>query len=59
MALINFDRNNLTIGGFGIGSIIACLLSWTINHSILWAVIHFCCSWVYVVFYLFKYSHLL
>jgi hypothetical protein len=40
------------VGGTGItlGSLLAVLLSWTTNHSIVLAIIHFFCSWIYVVY---------
>jgi hypothetical protein len=43
---------NRYYGGTGItlGSLLAVLISWTHNHSILWALIDFCFSWVYVIF---------
>jgi len=41
--------------GIGLGSIIAALLSWTVNHSIVWSVIHGILNWAYVVYWvLFK-----
>ncbi|QLG88096.1 hypothetical protein HQ393_07410 [Chitinibacter bivalviorum] len=42
-------------GGFSLGTLIAVALSWSANHSILWAIIHGFCSWLYVIYYfLFK-----
>lgn len=41
--------------GVGLGMVIACILSWTVNHSILWAILHSFCSWFYVVYWIFKY----
>lgn len=38
--------------GIGIGTIIAVLLSWEANHSILWCIIHGLLSWFYVIYYL-------
>jgi hypothetical protein len=43
-------------GSITIGSIIAVLMSWHINHSILWAFIHFFFSWVYIVYALIMHS---
>ena len=34
--------------GVGLGGILAVVLSWTSNHSILWAIFHFFCGWLYV-----------
>ena len=38
--------------GIGIGTIIAVLLSWEANHSILWCIIHGLLGWFYVIYYL-------
>lgn len=37
-------------GGLGIGSIVAVLLSWSLNHSPLWALIDFFFGWLYVIY---------
>lgn len=37
--------------GIGIGNIIAVVLSWSVNHDILWALIHGVLSWIYIVYY--------
>jgi hypothetical protein len=39
--------------GFGIGFILAALLSWVVNHSIIWAVIHGILNWWYVIYWVF------
>lgn len=36
-----------------LGSMIAVTISWSVNHSVVWAVVHGLCSWFYVVYYLF------
>jgi hypothetical protein len=38
-------------GGVGIGTILAVLISWSINHSILWAIIHGMLGWLYVIYW--------
>jgi hypothetical protein len=38
-------------GGIGLGSILAVILSWTTNHSIAWCILHFFCSWFYVIYW--------
>lgn len=60
-ALITWDKtfmsakHNATIGGFGLGTLLAVALSWGANHSIVWAIVHGVCGWFYVVYYwLFK-----
>ena len=40
----------------GIGTILAMLLSWTVNHSIIRASIHAIFGWFYVIYYVFKYG---
>jgi hypothetical protein len=39
-------------GGIGIGSVLAMLLSWTTNHSIIWAIMHGVLGWIYVGYWL-------
>lgn len=43
--------NSTTVSGIGLGSIIAVTISWSINHSILWAILHGVFSWFYVIYY--------
>ena len=43
--------------GFGIGSVIAAVLSWSVNHSVLWAIIHCFLGWFYVIYYLLGGGH--
>lgn len=37
--------------GVGFGSALAITISWSVNHSILWAILHGFFSWGYVVYY--------
>ena len=37
--------------GVSLGSAIAVTISWSINHSILWAILHGIFSWAYVLYY--------
>jgi hypothetical protein len=37
--------------GLTLGHIIAVAISWSVNHSILWAIIHGFLSWIYVIYY--------
>ena len=37
--------------GIGLGAAIAVVISWSVNESIVWAVIHGLLSWFYVVYY--------
>lgn len=44
-------------GIFGsIGAVLAALLSWGVNHSILWALFHAFFSWFYVIYHWIKYG---
>ena len=35
------------------GSTLATILSYSINHSIGWAILHSMCSWAYVIYFAF------
>jgi hypothetical protein len=37
--------------GISLGSALAIAISWSVNKSIIWAVIHGILSWVYVIYY--------
>ena len=37
--------------GYGLGSMIAVAISWSINHSIWWALWHGVFGWFYVIYY--------
>lgn len=41
--------------GFGFGAAMAMILSYSINSSIIWMIIHGVCSWIYVVYFAIKY----
>lgn len=36
--------------GITMGSCLAMIISFSINRSIFWAIVHGCMSWVYVIF---------
>lgn len=38
--------------GVGFGTVLAVTISWSVNHSILWAIIHGIFSWFYVIYYM-------
>jgi len=47
-------------GVFGsIGAVLAAILSWNVNHSIWWALLHAFLSWFYVIYHWFTYGQLL
>jgi hypothetical protein len=37
--------------GVGLGTIIAVVLSWSRNQSVLWAIIHGILNWLYVIYF--------
>ena len=40
--------------GIGFGTALAITISWSVNKSIIWAIIHGVLSWIYVVYYAFS-----
>lgn len=46
----------VTRGGIGLGGLLAVLLSWVVNHSVLWCILHFICGWFYVIYWLIEHS---
>lgn len=38
--------------GVGLGTVIAVVTSWSRNNSVLWAIFHGLCSWIYVVYFI-------
>jgi len=49
------EFGNGAAAGIGFGSALAITLSWTANHSILWAILHGIFSWFYVIYYAIRY----
>ncbi len=47
----NVIINKTIKNGIGFGSALAIAISWSVNQSILWAIIHGILSWIYVVYY--------
>ncbi len=41
--------------GCGIGTILACILSWTTWHSVGWLIIHGLFGWFYVIYWMLFY----
>lgn len=47
-------------GVFGsAGAVLAAILSWQVNGSFLWALIHGCLSWFYVIYHFFRHGTIL
>lgn len=45
-----YTRPAYVFPGVGLGTIIAVVISWSRNHSILWAIIHGILGWLYVIY---------
>ncbi len=39
--------------GVGFGTALAICISWSLNHSVIWAIIHGILTWFYVLYYIF------
>lgn len=50
------ERRNVTVSsGISFGCALAIVISWTSWHSIWWAILHGCLSWIYVIYYAINY----
>ena len=47
-------RKEVTRSGITLGTALAITMSWSVNKSILWAILHGLLSWIYVVYYAVK-----
>jgi hypothetical protein len=47
--------NNYYVTGIGMGGSLAMVLSYSINHSILWCILHGFFSWFYVIYFAIMY----
>lgn len=45
-------RVEVARSGIGLGSALAITISWSLNKSVLWAILHGIFSWLYVIYYL-------
>ncbi|WP_339172367.1 hypothetical protein MKY51_12020 [Solibacillus sp. FSL R5-0691] len=41
----------IEIGGVSFGMVLAIIISWSVNKSVLWAIIHGLFGWLYVIYY--------
>lgn len=48
-------RKEIIRNGISFGSVLALVMSWTLNKSIIWAIIHGLLGWIYVLYYIIKY----
>jgi len=47
-------EKNAAAAGVSMGAALAMILSFQLNHSILWAILHGICSWFYVIYRAYK-----
>jgi hypothetical protein len=50
---VNEHRTSAAKAGVSLGSAIAVAISWSLNKSIVWAIVHGVLSWFYVLYYAF------
>ncbi len=43
--------SEVTRSGIGFGVVLAMVISWNTNGSVLWAIVHGIFSWLYVIYY--------
>jgi hypothetical protein len=48
---VSSTRVEVTRAGVSFGSALAIAISWSVNQSVLWAIIHGILSWLYVIYY--------
>lgn len=41
------------------GSLVAGVLSFAVNKSVIWAILHMLCGWVYVTYWICSYSNII
>lgn len=44
-----------TSSGITLGAVIAAVISWTVNKSVFWCIIHGLLGWIYVIYYVIVY----
>lgn len=47
-------KKEAAAAGVSFGTALAITISWSMNHSILWAILHGVLGWLYVVYYALK-----
>lgn len=45
------SQSSATSSGIGFGCALAIAISWSVNHSVLWAILHGICNWLYVIYW--------
>ena len=51
------EKVKVVSGGGCLGSVLAFVVSYALNHSVLWAIVHMCFSWFYILYALVTRSH--
>jgi len=51
MEKLKMEDETVTSSGIGFGCALAIAISWSLHHSILWAILHGVFSWFYVIYY--------
>lgn len=46
------DVNTTVFPAIGVGTIIAAVISYVTNHSILWAIVHGFLAWIYILYFI-------
>ena len=49
--LLMEQPNVYLTAGVGLGNALAITISWSLYHSIGWAIVHGICTWFYVIYY--------
>lgn len=44
-------KSQVVKSGYTLGTILAVTISWSVNKSILWAIVHGFLSWFYIIYY--------
>ncbi|MCG2612422.1 hypothetical protein LZZ90_12980 [Flavobacterium sp. SM15] len=45
-------RKEVIHNGIGMGTVLAIVISWSRNNSVLWAFLHGILSWIYVIYFI-------
>lgn len=48
------NSERIVTNGIGLGGVLAIVISWSLNKSISWAILHGIFSWFYVLYYVLK-----
>ena len=52
--VIGANRGAMARAGISFGTALAIAISWSINKSVLWAIVHGVFSWLYVIYYVIR-----